>query len=84
MFAKSSGFFKDSCLKAALVATAVRSEAQQATVIVSPKIPRIGIGLCAFRRPDFVDVKYKSPSGHMIRSHQIDSRTVTASIDAET
>jgi len=57
MFAKSSGFFKDSCLKAALVTTAVRSEAQQATAIVSQKIQRTGMGLCALRRLDFADVK---------------------------
>jgi len=57
MFAKSSGFFKGSCLEAALVTTTVRSEAQQATVIVSQKIPRIGMGLSAFRRLDFADAK---------------------------
>src|SRR5215475_1263256 len=75
MFAKSSEVFKDSCLEAALVTTAVRSEAQQTAGIVSQKIPRIGVGLCAFRKLVFADVKWKSPSGHMIRSLQIGSRT---------
>src|SRR5262249_14187363 len=79
-FAKSSGFFNDSCFKPASPA---RSEAQQAAGIVSQKIPRIGVGLCAFPKLDFRDVKSKSRNGHMIRSLPFGSLRIGASIDAE-
>src|SRR5215470_1520148 len=83
MFANSSGFFNDSCFKVASAATAARSEAQQAAGIMSQKTPRIGVGLCAFPKRDFGDVKSKSRSGHMIRSLPFGSLSISASFDAE-